>query len=55
MFGNIKFIGKRLVFIRFINYYWILKCSNNCLRNCRGGKLIVYISMSRFLMKISID
>lgn len=55
MLGNIKFIGKRLVSIRLINHYWILKCSNNCLRNCRGGKLIVYIRMSRFLIKISID
>lgn len=55
MLGNIKFIGKRLVSIQLINHYWILKCSNNCLRKCRGGKLIVYISMSRFLMKISID
>lgn len=55
MLGNIKFIGKRLFSIQLINHYWILKCSNNCLRKCRGGKLIVYISMSRFLMKISID
>lgn len=52
MLGNIKFIGKRFVSILYINPYWILKGSNNCVKNCRCGKLIVYI---RFLMKIPVS